>query len=138
VVNGTPIVVRNDPSPYSPIHQDDINDQVAALLDAASTPATIVNWGGDDPVGPHDWCAYFAELTGRTADIRVQAVPGSQPGISFDNTKRVSIAGPCKVRFPDGFRRLFEARYPNGADGGAAGMSNPLAGAATQLATGEA
>lgn len=127
IVAGKPVTVRHDPCPYSPIHQDDINEQVAAMLGAASVPATIVNWGGDDPVGPQDWCAEFAKLTGKPADLVVQTVPGSQIGNSLDNTKRMAITGPCRVRFPDGFRRLYEARYPNGVDGGIAGMSNPLA-----------
>ena len=121
-------IQRSDPAPYSPIHQDDINGQVEALLDAASTPALVVNWAGDDAVGPHDWCPVFAELTGRPADVRVQPVPGSQLGISVDNAKRLSITGPCTVRFPDGMRRLYHERYPDGPDGGiAGGMVNPLA-----------
>ena len=52
IAAGKPVIVRNDPCPYSPIHQDDINEQVAALLDAATVPATIVNWGGDDAGRP--------------------------------------------------------------------------------------
>lgn len=126
VAAGRTVVVRNDPCPYSPIHQDDINGQVEALLAAASTPATIVNWGGDDPVGPHDWCAVFGELTGRAPDLRVEPVPGSQLGNCLDNTKRLALTGPCQVRFPDGFRALYEARYPDGVEAGPVGMGNPL------------
>ena len=33
-----------------PIHEDDINHHVGGLLAAASVPATIVNWGGDEAV----------------------------------------------------------------------------------------
>ena len=127
IASGKQVTVRHDPCPYSPIHQDDINDQTEAMLAAASVPATIVNWGGDDPIGPHDWCAEFARLTGKPANIVVQEVPGSQIGNTLDTTKRLAIAGPCKVRFPDGFRRLYEERYPNGADAGPAGKANPLA-----------
>ncbi|HZP28580.1 MAG TPA: NAD(P)-dependent oxidoreductase [Acidimicrobiia bacterium] len=127
VVARTPVVVRNDPCPYSPIHQDDINAQVEPLLAAASVPATVVNWGGDDAVTPHEWCALFGELSGREPDIRVQAVPGSQIGNSLDNTKRLSITGPCTKRFPDAFRELYETRYPDGPDAGPIGLANPLA-----------
>ena len=128
IVAGQPVTLRNDPAPYSPIHQDDINAQVEPLLDAATTPATIVNWGGDEAVSAQEWCAGFAALSGRTADVRVSAVPGSQPGSVADNTKRLAITGPCQVRFADGMRRLYETRYPNGPDAGPAGMANPLAG----------
>jgi nucleoside-diphosphate-sugar epimerase len=130
IASGTPVTVRHADAAYSPIHQDDINGQTEALLDAASTPALIVNWGGDDVVGPKDWCAEWAQLTGKPADVRAVDTPGSQPGSASDNTKRLSITGPCQVRFPDGFRQAYAERYPNGPDGGiAGGMSNPLAGA---------
>jgi nucleoside-diphosphate-sugar epimerase len=127
IINGDTVFVRNDPCPYSPIHQDDINAQVAAMVAAASVPATIVNWGGDEAVSAQQWCAYFGELTGRTPDVQVRVVAGSQIGASLDITRRLSLTGPCRVGFEEGFRRLYEERYPNGADGGRAGMANPLA-----------
>jgi nucleoside-diphosphate-sugar epimerase len=127
IAAGQPVNLRHDPCPYSPIHQDDINAQVGALLAAASVPATIVNWGGDEQVSAQEWCAYFAELTGKPADIRITPVPGSQPGASSDPTARRAITGPCTVKFRDGFRRMFEQRYPDGVDAGPAGKSNPLA-----------
>ena len=48
IAAGEPVVARWDPLPYSPIHYDDINAQLEPLLGAASVPATIVNWAGDD------------------------------------------------------------------------------------------
>src|SRR4030095_8624584 len=36
IAAGQPVVVRGDPLPYSPIHYDDINAQVEALLGAAT------------------------------------------------------------------------------------------------------
>ena len=53
------------PSVFNPIHEDDIVAQLPALLDAASVPATIVNWGGDELVSIEEWCAYLADLIGR-------------------------------------------------------------------------
>src|SRR6266536_6095445 len=50
ILAGKPVFVKWDPAMYSPIHQDDINAHVSALLGAASVPATVVNWGGDEPV----------------------------------------------------------------------------------------
>ena len=52
---GNAVTTRWDPCYYSPIHQDDINAQAAALLDAATVPATIVNWAGDEPVTVQEW-----------------------------------------------------------------------------------
>jgi len=64
MVAGDPVTVRWDPCPYSPIHDDDIFGQLEAILGLASTPATIVNWGGDERVAPPTWCPYLAELAG--------------------------------------------------------------------------
>ena len=96
------------------------------MLDAASVPATIVNWGGDDAISPNQWCALFGELSGREPVVEVQQVPGSQIGAILDNTRRLSITGPCTMRYPDAFRDLYETRYPDGPDAGPVGMSSPL------------
>src|SRR4029078_3455121 len=97
-----PVTTRSDPCPYSPIHQDDINAQTEMLLGAASVPATIVNWGGDEAVGPHDWCAYFGELTGREANVVVKEMPGTTRGSIMDATKRQAITGTGAARVRDG------------------------------------
>ena len=68
--------VRWDPMPYSPIHDDDICAQLEPLLDAATVPATIVNWGGDEPVSVQEWSAYFGELLGVDTEIVVEPIPG--------------------------------------------------------------
>lgn len=120
IVAGEPVVVRFDPAPYSPIHQDDINAQTEQLLAAASVPATIVNWGGDDVVSAQEWCAYFGELTGITPNVVVREMPGTQRGAVLDVTKRRAITGPCAVGWREGMRRMFEARYPQGVRAGTA------------------
>jgi nucleoside-diphosphate-sugar epimerase len=52
------------PSRYTPIHEDDIIATIPALLGAASVPAAIVNWAGQEQVSIEEWCAYLGELTG--------------------------------------------------------------------------
>jgi nucleoside-diphosphate-sugar epimerase len=128
IVAGEPVTTRWDPCPYSPIHQDDINAQAEMLLGAASVPATIVNWGGDEAVSPQEWCAYFGELTGREATVVVKEMPGTTRGSIMDATKRQSITGPCAVSWRDGMRRTYEARYPDGVDGvtGVSGQASNL------------
>jgi len=128
IVSGEPVTTRWDPCPYSPIHQDDINAQAEMLLAAARVPATVVNWGGDEPVGPHEWCAYFGELTRREANVVVKEMPGTLRGSIMNATKRQSITGPCAVSWRDGMRRTFEARYPDGVDGvtGVGGQASNL------------
>ena len=107
---GQPVVTRSDPCAYSPIHQDDICTQAGPLLAAASVPATIVNWAGDEPVSVQEWCAWFAELLGRTVELEVRDLPGTQPSVISDNTKRLSLTGPCTVPWREGMARMFEAR----------------------------
>lgn len=113
IAEGRPVVARWDPLPYSPIHYDDINAQIPALLDAASVPATIVNFAGDTPVSVQQWCAYFGELLGVSPRVEVQPVPGASVGSVGDHTKRTSITGPCAVHWRDGFRAMAAHYYPD-------------------------
>lgn len=109
-VAGRPVVTRWDPCVYSPIHEDDINAQTEAILAAASVPATIVNWAGDEPVSVQDWCGFFAEELGTPVEVQVGDFPGTQRSAISDNTKRRSLTGPCWVQWRDGFRRMIAAR----------------------------
>jgi nucleoside-diphosphate-sugar epimerase len=113
VARGEAVRTRWDPMPYSPIHDDDIADQLEPLLDVAATPATIVNWGGDEPASVQEWSAYFGELLGVSAKLEVTEIPGASRGSVADHTKRMSITGPCRVGWRDGFRRLAEQCYPD-------------------------
>jgi nucleoside-diphosphate-sugar epimerase len=110
VRSGRPVSARSDPSPYSPIHQDDINAQVEALLGAASVPATVVNWGGDEVVTIQEWVAEFGRLTGCPAEVVVDDTPGSQLGMVADPARRAAITGPCRVGWREGMGRLVAER----------------------------
>jgi len=112
VAAGEPVQTRWDPMPYSPIHDDDICAQLEPLLDVATVPATIVNWGGDEPASVQEYCAYFGELLGVDPTVVVTEIPGASHGSVADHTKRASITGPCRVGWREGFRRLARDRYP--------------------------
>jgi nucleoside-diphosphate-sugar epimerase len=113
IAAGQPVVVRWDPLPYSPIHYDDINAQVESLVDAATVPATIVNWAGDVSVTVQEWSAYFGELLGVEAEVRVEPVPGASLGSVGDHTKRSAITGPCTVDWKVGFRDMAAHCFPD-------------------------
>jgi len=113
IAAGKPVETCWDPRPYSPIHADDIEVQLEPLLDAASVPATIVNWSGDEPVTVQEWSAYMAELLGTTATVAVTPVPGASIGTVSDVTRRRSITGPSTISWKDGFRRMTESLYPD-------------------------
>jgi len=113
IAEGRPVSTRWDPTPYSPIHDDDIAAQLEPLLAAASTPATIVNWGGDEAVSVQEWSAYAGELLGVKPVVNVEVIPGASLGAVADSTKRQSIIGPCKVSWKAGFRRTLAELYPD-------------------------
>ena len=110
IAAGNPITTRWDPCPYSLIHQDDINAQTEALLGAASVPATVVNWAGDEGVAVQEWASYMGELTGNDVVVNVVDTPGTLRGSIASDTKRASFTGPCTVGWKDGIRRVWESR----------------------------
>ena len=125
---GQPIALRAPgPTPYSPIHQDDINAQVEAMLSLASVPAPIVNWAGDEAVTAEAWCALLAELTGLQPRYEYVEHPGAPEGAVSDNTRRRERIGACSIQWRDGMRDMFESRYPGGV------ASGELAAAAQRL-----
>jgi UDP-glucuronate 4-epimerase len=106
-----PIAVHTDaPSVYNPIHDDDIAAMVPKLLDAASVPATIVNWGGDDAVSIEDWCTYLGKLVG--VDPTFVATDQTIESVTVDLTKMHELVGHTAVPWQDGFRRMVQARHP--------------------------
>jgi nucleoside-diphosphate-sugar epimerase len=109
---GIPTEVPADgPAVYNPIHEDDIVAMIPALLDAASVPATIVNWGGEEVVSVQEWTAYLTELTG--VEIPLVESPSAIPSVVADLTKAHELIGRTQVGWRDGFRRMVEARHPD-------------------------
>ena len=106
---GRPVVARWDPSPYTPIFQDDIDEQVEPLLAAAAVPATVVNWGGDEVVTVRQWTEELGRLCDTTVEVAVAEQPGSHRGMVSDPTRRRALTGPCRVGWCQGLRRVVEA-----------------------------
>jgi nucleoside-diphosphate-sugar epimerase len=107
-----PVKTRWTPCPYSPIHQDDIDAQLEAMLSIASTPATIINWCGDEAVSVQDWTAYMGELLGKQARVQVDEIPCASRGVVGNPARRRAVTGPCKVLWKEGFRRTLAALFP--------------------------
>jgi len=108
---GQAVPVRpNGPSRYNPIHEDDIIATLPALLAAATVPATIVNWGGDEAVSIEEWCEYLGELVGRPVQFAV--TDQTIGGIPTDNARRQELAGATRVSWKDGMRRMVAAQTP--------------------------
>jgi nucleoside-diphosphate-sugar epimerase len=111
MINGSEIPVHIDaPSVYHPIHQDDIIAMIPGLLGAAATPATTVNWGGDQAVSIEDWCGHLAELTGLSA--RFAPTADTIDSVQVDLTRLHDLVGATTVDWKDGMRRMVTARHP--------------------------
>lgn len=113
ILGGVPIPVMppGHGQVASPIHEDDIFDHTPRLLAAASTTATIVNWGGDVGVSVPEMAEYIARRIGREAKV----VESLEQGIHqywLDPTRRIELAGPCRVDWHDGIDRMIAARHP--------------------------
>lgn len=111
MVAGHPVPVHEDaPSRFNPIHEDDIVAQVPRLFEAASVPATIVNWAGPDVVSIEDWCLFLGELVG----IMPTFAPTTQTieSVAVDTTRMDELIGPAQVRWQDGMARMVRARRP--------------------------
>jgi len=109
---GTPIPVRSDqPSVYNPIHEDDYIAQIPRLLEIASVPATVINWGGKESVTIEEWCEYIASLTGLTP--KFQRTENTLCGLPLDLRRLHELVGETKVSWRDGIRRMVEAHAPD-------------------------
>lgn len=96
----------------SPIHEDDIAEQVQNLILKADVPAPIVNLGGDQVVSVEEIIAYVESLTGLT--MKVETGRDASWGMKvLDNTRRKALGGPCKVDWKDGVRSALEKRHPD-------------------------
>ncbi len=108
---GQPVPVHTDkPSEYRPIHEDDIIRTIPKLLDAASVPATIVNWGGKDRVSIEQWCEYMGKLAGY--EPKFNYTDQTLESVIPDLTKMHKLIGETQVDWRDGMRRMLEARHP--------------------------
>jgi nucleoside-diphosphate-sugar epimerase len=109
---GMDVAVHPDaPSEFHPIHTDDIVAMVPKLLDVASVPATVVNWGGDERVSVEEWCAYMSELTG----VELKCVPSEQSlaSVALDLTRMHELVGHTTVPWREGFRRMLQTQRPD-------------------------
>jgi nucleoside-diphosphate-sugar epimerase len=111
MISGSAIPVHADaPSVYHPLHEDDIVSMVPALLRAASVPATVVNWGGNDPVSIEAWCGYLSEITG--IEARFDPTTDTIDSVQIDLTRMHSLVGHPSVPWRDGMLRMVAARHP--------------------------
>ena len=96
---------------YNPIHEDDIIATIPKLLEAASVPATTVNWCGDDTVSLQDWCRYLGSLVGRNRSSR-KARRHCAATRLMCTAMRELVGAETRVDWQDGLRRLAAKFHP--------------------------
>jgi UDP-glucuronate 4-epimerase len=112
ILGGEPIpIFPGAPNVFNPIYESDIVASIPGLLAAATSPATVVNWGGSEPVSIESWCEYIGYLVQRparflTTDSVVQPTP-------IDLTRMHELVGPTTVPWRVGVRQMVAALAPD-------------------------
>ena len=95
----------------APIHEDDITSHALILLERATVPATIINWGGDEGVEVEEWVRYLGKLVGKEPRFEYDDRPRAASWIG-DNSRREALGCFCKVGWREGMKRMIRARHP--------------------------
>ena len=108
MTNGMPVMLKDsEPNIFALVHEIDMCAHAEALLEAATVPATIVNWGGDQNVSIEDVCRRMGAQVGVEPDF--QYFPAGTHSRAYDSTKRQSITGPCTVSWEEGIDDMVAA-----------------------------
>lgn len=111
IIGGFPIDIHPDrPNLFNPIHIDDMVDMIPGLLNAASIPATIVNWAGDEQVDLENWCGFLGDIVGKEPIFNTTTA--TVCGVTTNNSRRLELVGPTKVSWQDGMTRMVSSLHP--------------------------
>jgi len=112
LIAGRPIrVAKSRVSTMSPISEEDMLDHLDAFVRAASVPATVVNWAGDEAVGIEEMARYMAGLIGVDPMFDYTdeaAIPNRISDPAFGR----SIGMEWKIPWREGMQRMIAARHP--------------------------
>ncbi len=109
---GKPIVVPPRGRSYCAlVHNSDVVEWVEPLLGAASVPATIVNWTGDDYVDEREMCEYMARIALLDVEFIEDPTAGYYAGVA-DPTRRRAITGPARP-WKQSFLQMLRTNYPD-------------------------
>lgn len=112
LLEGQPIPLRRGTRKAALIANDDIARFLEPCLKAATVPATIVNWAGDENVSVVEATEHLAALAGVKARFVDCSDDEGFPCYPLDPTRRQSITGPGQVPWRDGLTKLYEALSP--------------------------
>jgi nucleoside-diphosphate-sugar epimerase len=104
-------IAKSRVTTMSPINEMDMVEHLEAFYQAASTPATIVNWGGDEAVGIEEMARYMAALIGADP-VFEYTDDGVVPNRITDPDFGRSIGMRWTVAWRDGVREMIRRRHP--------------------------
>jgi nucleoside-diphosphate-sugar epimerase len=93
------------------VYNPDVIRQVEPLLAAASVPATIVNWNGDEGVEYRELLDHMAALAGLQPTYEEREGAGPVAGYG-DAARRIAITGPAQD-WRSAVRATLRANYPD-------------------------
>jgi nucleoside-diphosphate-sugar epimerase len=97
------------PNLFNPIHEDDYIAQLPSMLDLASTPAHVVNWGGPQS-SIEEWCGILGELTG--LEPRFRETEETIGSVTLDLTQMKREVGETGVPLRLGLERMIRSLNP--------------------------
>ncbi len=108
---GIPIDVHPEaPNYYNLLHADDYIDKIPRLLAAASSDATVLNFGGSQRTSIEEWCDWLTELTGLEPTFREN--PDAFGSLCINPERMHALIGPTQVDWRDGIQRMVQALAP--------------------------
>ncbi len=108
---GVPIDVHPEaPNYYNLLHVDDYVEKIPRLLAAASSEATVVNFGGSQRTSIEEWCGWLSELTG--LEPRFRENPEAFGSLCIDHQRMHALIGPTRVDWREGIRAMVETLAP--------------------------
>jgi UDP-glucuronate 4-epimerase len=111
MLSGEPMVVPPRGQSWAAlVYNEDIVKQVEPLLAAASVPATIVNWAGDQGVEFREMLDHMAALAGLSPIYEEREGAGPVAGWG-DPTRRLAITGPAQD-WRSAVKETLLANYP--------------------------
>jgi nucleoside-diphosphate-sugar epimerase len=105
-----PVSAEGGSACMTPIHTDDVERQLPLLWAAASVPAPVVNWGGDEVVTEAELIGHIGQLCELSPVLELRAE--ARAPCAADPTRRQDLVGLCNVSWRDGVARAIEAHFP--------------------------
>lgn len=109
---GIPIDVHPEqPNYYNLLHANDYIAKIPALLSAASTEVTTLNFGGSDRTSIEEWCEYLQEITGIAPSYNLE--PKAFGSLAIDTEKMHEHLGQTSVKWQDGILSMIRNLAPD-------------------------